>query len=203
MFDGLDGMDKANAIYLSIILIFVLIGSVSLRRIGFGRALGMAAAWLGIFAAVIIATTYQDDAKAVLARLTGEIDPARGRIEGQEFHVLSRSDGHFWVRAKINDEPVLFLIDTGASDIVLTASAAERIGIDPHRLVFDQMARTANGTVRGAGTRVAKLEIGPIVRTDMPVSITQGELDTNLLGMAFLRTLGSWRVEGDSLIMRP
>lgn len=203
MFDGLDSYDKANALYLSIILLVVLIGSASLRRIGFGRALGMAAAWIAIFAAIIIATTYRDDANAVFGRLTGAVDPARGRIEGQEFHIRSRRDGHFWVRAEINDEPVLFLIDTGASGIVLTAATAERVGIDADKLVFDQMARTANGTVRGAGARVAKLEVGPIVRTDMPVSITQGELDTNLLGMAFLRTLGGWRVEGESLIMRP
>ena len=203
MFDGVGSGDKAYALYLTIILVVVLIGSASLRRIGFGRALGMAGVWIAIFAAIIIATTYRDDANAVFGRLTGEVDPARGRIEGREFHIRSRRDGHFWVRAEINDEPVLFLIDTGASGIVLTAAAAERIGIDPATLVFDQMARTANGNVRGAGTRVAKLEVGPIVRTDMPVSITQGELDTNLLGMAFLRTLGGWRVEGDSLIMRP
>lgn len=203
MFDGLGGDDKAYALYLSIILVAVLIGSASLRGIGFGRALKMAAVWVAIFAVIIIATTYRDDANAIFGRFVGEVDPARGRIEGQEFHIRSRSDGHFWVRAEINDEPVLFLIDTGASGIVLTAATAERVGIDPDRLVFDQMARTANGTVRGAGTRVAKLEVGPIVRTDMPVSVTQGELDTNLLGMAFMRTLGGWRVEGDSLIMRP
>ena len=203
MFDGLGGDEKAYALYLSIILAAVLIGSASLRGIGFGRALRMAAAWVAIFAVIIIATTYRDDANAVLGRLIGEVDPARGRIEGQEFHIRSRSDGHFWVRAEINDEPVLFLIDTGASEIVLTAATAERIGIDPDSLVFDQMARTANGTVRGAGTRVARLELGPIVRTDMPVSVTQGELDTNLLGMAFLRTLAGWRVEGDRLVMRP
>lgn len=203
MYDALDGMDKANAIYLSIILVVVLIGSASLRRMGPGRAIGMAAAWIAMFAVIIIATTYSDDSKAIFGRFIGEVDPARGRVQGREFHIRSRSDGHFWVRAEINDASVLFLIDTGASGIVLTADTAARIGIDVDTLVFDQMARTANGTVRGASTRVAKLEVGPIVRTDMPVSVTLGELDTNLLGMTFLRTLGGWRVEGDSLIMRP
>lgn len=203
MFDGLDGTDKAYALYLSIILVAVLIGSASLRGIGFGRALRMAAAWVAIFALILIATTYRDEANSVFGRLVGEVDPARGRVEGQEFHLRARDDGHFWVRGAINDEPVLFLVDTGASGIVLTSDAAERIGIDVSTLTFDQAARTANGTVRGAGTRVAKLEIGPIIRSDMPVSVTEGELDTNLLGMSFLRTLSGWRVEGDTLIMRP
>ena len=203
MFEGLDGGDKASALYLTIILIAVLIGSVSLRRIGFGRALGMAAAWVGIFAVILIATSYREEAAGVFGRLTGTVDPARGRVEGQEFLVTARRDGHFWVRGTINGEPLLFLVDTGASGIVLTAAAAERVGIDTASLSFDQIARTANGTVRGASTRVATLEVGPIVRSDMPVSITQGELDTNLLGMTFLRTLSGWRVEGDTLIMRP
>lgn len=203
MFDGLDGMDKANALYLAIILVVVLLGSASLRNIGFGRALRMAAAWVAIFAVIIVVATYQDEVKGVFGRLTGAVDPARGRVEGQEFHLRARDDGHFWVRARINDEAVLFLIDTGASGIVLTEEAAKRVGIDPARLAYDGVAMTANGSVRVGGTRVAKLEVGPIIRTDIRVDVTEGELDTNLLGMAFLRTLGSWRVEGETLIMRP
>jgi aspartyl protease family protein len=203
MFDGLSGMDRANALYLAIILVAVLIGSASLRGIGIGRAVRMAGAWVAIFAVILIAATYQNEAKDVFGRLTGAVDPARGRVEGNEFHIRSRDDGHFWVRAEIDDEPVLFLIDTGASGIVLTEDAARRVGIDPARLAYDGMAQTANGSVRVAGTRVAKLEVGPIVRTNMRVSVTEGALDTNLLGMDFLRTLGSWRVEGGTLIIRP
>jgi len=203
MLDGLDDMDKANALYLSIILLVVLVGSASLRRIGFGKALGMAAAWVGIFAVILIATTYRDEAAMVFARVAGEVDPARGRIEGHEFHIRARDDGHFWVRAEIDGVPLLFLVDTGASDVVLTAAAAARVGIDVRQLEFDRIARTANGTVRGAGARVRQMEVGPIVRSNVPVSVTEGALDTNLLGMSFLRTLGGWRVEGDKLILRP
>jgi aspartyl protease family protein len=203
MFEGLDGMDKANALYLTLLLLIVLVSSASLRRIGFRRALGMAAAWVAIFAAIIIVTTYRDDASTVFNRLAGEVDPARGRVEGQEFLIRARDDGHFWVRATINGEPVLFLVDTGATDVVLTEDAARRVGIDMSRLIFDRVASTANGPVRGAGTRVATFEVGPIVRTNVPVSVTEGALDTNLLGMSFMRTLGGWRVEGDTLVMRP
>ena len=203
MFDGLDGMDKANALYLSIILVAVLIGSLSLRRVGVKRLAGMAGAWIAIFAVILVATSYQDEAKGVFGRLTGAVDPARGRVEGNEFHVRARDDGHFWVRGAIDGEPLLFLVDTGATDIMLTAEAARRVGIDVDALSFDRVARTANGVVRGAGTRVRQLEIGPIVRSDVPVSVTEGALDTNLLGMQFLRTLGGWRVEGETLIMRP
>ncbi len=203
MFDGLDGMDRANALYLSIILVAVLVGSLSLRRVGWRRGGAMAAAWVAIFTVIIVATTYQDAARGVFGRLTGAVDPARGHVEGNEFHIRSRNDGHFWVRASIDGEPLLFLIDTGASGVMLTEDAARRVGIDPARLAYDGVAQTANGSVRVAGTRVATFEVGPIVRTNMRVSVTEGALDTNLLGMDFLRTLGGWRVEGETLIMRP
>ena len=203
MLDTLDPVAKGQALYLTIILIAVLIGSAALRGVGFGRLLRMAFGWVAIFGVILIAFAYRDETQGILNRVIGDLDPARGRVEGGEFRVQARDDGHFWVRAEINDEPVLFLVDTGATDIVLTADSARRVGIDVSRLTFDRVASTANGAVRGAGARVEKLEVGPIVRTDVPVSVTEGALDTNLLGMAFIRTLGGWRVEGETLIMRP
>jgi aspartyl protease family protein len=203
MFDGLESYDKGQALYLAILLLVILASSATLRGAGAGRLLKMAGAWIAIFAAILVVSAYREEAGAVLARIAGEADPARGTVEGGEFRVRARSDGHFWVRADVDGQSVLFLVDTGASGIVLTADAADRIGIDRSRLVFDQLARTANGTVRGASARVRMIEVGPIVRTNMRVSVTEGALDTNLLGMDFMRTLSGWRVEGDTLIMRP
>ncbi len=203
MFEGVDNFDKANALYLTVLLIVVLASAVSLRGQSLGHLARMAFAWIGIFAVILIVFAYREEAGGIFSRTAAELDPARGRTEMGEFRLNARSDGHFWVRAEINDEPVLFLVDTGASGIVLTADAARRVGIDTAKLTYDRIAQTANGPVRGAVTRVATLEVGPIVRSDVAVDVTQGELDTNLLGMAFLRTLGGWRVEGDTLIMRP
>lgn len=199
--EGLDGFDKANALYLTILLVFVATASITLRQAGIGRLGRMALAWLVIFTVLLAIAAYRDEAKGVLYRLVAEVDPARGRIDGSEFRVRARSDGHFWVRGKVNGEPVLFLIDTGASGIVLTDEAARRVGIDPDVLTFDRIAQTANGSVRSAGTRVATLEVGPIVRSDVAVNVTEGALEVNLLGMQFLRTLRSWRVEGNTLIL--
>ena len=203
MLDTLDPVAKSQALYLTIILIAVLIGSAALRGIGCARLLRMAFGWFAIFAVLLVVFAYRDETQGVFNRLIGEVDPARGRVEGGEFRVQARDDGHFWVRAEINDEPVLFLVDTGASGIVLTDKTARKVGLDPDKLVFDQIARTANGVVRGAGARIATLEIGPIIRTNVPVSVTEGALDTNLLGMQFLRTLSGWRVERDTLILQP
>ena len=71
MFDGLDGMDKANALYLAILLVVVLLGSASLRNIGFGRGLRMAAAWVAIFAVILITSSIISVMKTLMPGLMG------------------------------------------------------------------------------------------------------------------------------------
>ncbi|MGZ3305436.1 MAG: retropepsin-like aspartic protease family protein, partial [Asticcacaulis sp.] len=47
------------------------------------------------------------------------------------------ADGHFWANATVNDKAVRFLVDTGATVVVLTEADAQRLGIDKTTLVFD------------------------------------------------------------------
>ncbi|MGD9510667.1 MAG: TIGR02281 family clan AA aspartic protease, partial [Geminicoccaceae bacterium] len=51
--------------------------------------------------------------------------------------------GHYRVQAAVNGVPVAFMIDTGASDIVLSPADAERLGLRPDRLRFTGRASTA------------------------------------------------------------
>lgn len=200
----LDSSDRMNAVYLSLLLLIVLAGAVSLRREAIGRTVRNALIWLCIFAVVVLAASFRDDAGALFGRLRGELDPAGGsQTANGEFRIRARDDGHFWVRAKLNGESTLFLIDTGASDIVLTPTAARRAGIDVANLRYDGAASTANGMVRTASSMIRLIEIGPIARSGLPVSVSGGELETNLLGMRYLNTLSGWRVEGQTLIFSP
>lgn len=200
----LDGTDRMNAVYLSILLLIVLAGSVSLRREAFGQTVRNGLVWVCIFVVVILAASFRDEGGALFGRLRSELDPAGGsQTSAGEFRIKAREDGHFWVRARVNGESILFLIDTGASDIVLTPVAARRAGIDVAALRYDGAASTANGVVRTASSLVRIIEIGPIVRSGLRVSVSGGELQTNLLGMRFLNTLKGWRVEGQTLILSP
>jgi aspartyl protease family protein len=47
-----------------------------------------------------------------------------------------------------------------------------------------------------------RLQVGSIELTDFPVDVS-GQEDLNLLGMNFLRSLQSWRVEGNYLVLQP
>ena len=167
-----------------------------LREVGFGKTAKMALSWVLIFGGLILLI-------AEWPRLRAALDPASARVEGEELRLRPREDGHFYIRGSVNGEPATFLIDTGATDIVLTQQTAARAGWPAERLTYDGLASTANGLVRIAGARLDTLEVGPIRLKDQRVSVNQGALDANLLGMAFLNQLSGWRVENGELILTP
>ena len=122
---------------------------------------------------------------------------------GEREMVISESPGgSYMVYGKVNGTPVPFLIDTGASDIVLSPGDARRIGIDVDGLDFAHVYETANGQGRGAPYRVASLQVGDIVLHDVAVSINQAPMQSSLLGAAFLRKLKSFGFGDHQMVLR-
>jgi len=110
--------------------------------------------------------------------------------------------GDFLVIGSANETPVKFLVDTGASDIVLSPSDAERAGIDIARLKFDRTFETANGEGRGAAFTLDELQIGNMKLFNVPVSVNRATMQTSLLGMAFLSRMKSFEFRGRKLTLR-
>jgi aspartyl protease family protein len=119
-----------------------------------------------------------------------------------EYVIESGAGGHFLIEAVVNGAPVDFLVDTGASDIVLTLEDAERLGLQPETLRFTQRFATANGEVRGAPVVLRELRIGQFSLFDVPASVNEAPLRVSLLGMSFLAQLNGYRVEDGRLILR-
>ena len=95
--------------------------------------------------------------------------------------------GHYVATGLINGEPVVFLVDTGATDVSIPDGLARRLGL---RRGAPQAARTANGTVTTWRTRLDSVELGNIAIDGVRASINPGmEGDEVLLGMSFLRQL--------------
>jgi aspartyl protease family protein len=186
--------DLPRFVYLVLLLIaiggYVLVES----RRNLGRTLHQAAIWGVIFlGAVAIAGLWPGIERA--ARVA---EPA---VTAEGLAVPVAPDGHFYVTALVNGAKVRFVIDTGASTIVLTARDAARAGFDPARLTFTGTARTANGTVAIAPVRIARFDLARIVDTDLAASVNGGALDTSLLGMSYL---GSYQMtlSRDLLLLR-
>lgn len=193
MFEGLSTGEKGALVSTVGFLVLVLMSFLPrVREIGFSKTLKMSLSWIIIFGGLILIVSQWP-------KIRSAVDPAAPVSEGNEVRIMARDDGHFYVRAVVNGEPVLFMVDTGASDIVLTQATARRLGFD--NLVYDGAAETANGTVAIAGVRLDAIEVGSIAITGIKASVNAGVLSTNLLGMHFLRALKGWRVEGDTLIL--
>jgi clan AA aspartic protease (TIGR02281 family) len=110
--------------------------------------------------------------------------------------------GHFLVEAVVNGVPIDFMVDTGASHVVLSLQDARRLGFAPANLEFTQQFESANGTVRAAPVELRELRIGQLRLFDLQASVNGGPLPISLLGMSFLQRLSSYEVARGRLILR-
>jgi aspartyl protease family protein len=182
----------------------VLVGSsLVARRLPIGQTVKMALAWVAIFGGVFVLFLFRDEGRAVWNRATSELSGKSGQTIGNSLRIRKSEDGHFWVRANVNGKPVEFLIDSGATVTTMTPQSAASAGVEPTG-GFPVMVETANGTVEAQRARIDTLAVGPITQSDAAAQIGSAAMgDTNLLGMSFLSSLKSWRVEGDTLILEP
>ena len=134
--------------------------------------------------------------------LTRDFSSEESAGQGGEIRIPRSDDGHYYAKAQVNGNDVTLLIDTGASFTTFPEGMARPLGIEVDKSGFPTYSSTANGMVKDWRAR-AELRVGSIIRNDFPVRVTEGALDTALLGMNWLETLKSWRVEGRELVLEP
>ncbi|WP_435312512.1 retropepsin-like aspartic protease family protein [Primorskyibacter sedentarius] len=177
----MSNLDYGSLIYL------VLLGGVLVfwffvqNRQNLTRKVQQLAAWGFIFLGTIAAVGLWDDIRqtALPAQMVFENE---GRIE------LPRApDGHYYMMLEINGAPIRFMVDTGASGMVLTRQDAEKAGIDPSKLPYFSQAMTANGPVQTAPVRLREVRLGDITDTGFQAYVNSGEMQQSLLGMSYLQ----------------
>lgn len=175
----MDSDTTARVIYLVLLL-----GAIAASLIGTflrqpGKSLQQILIWGAIFAALIAAYGLWPSIHAALF-------PRTPLTSGSRIELSAAQDGHYYVDALVNDSYVTFLIDTGASDIVLSRDDARRIGLNPDQLVFDGMAETANGMVATARATISHMTIGTFEDFALQASVTDSDMKGSLLGMSYL-----------------
>lgn len=186
------------------ILVLVASGILLNRRLQLRKAIRDGAIWAVIIAGLVAVYGFRDELRFVGQRVLGELEPHQAQMSDRGELVFRRGrGGHFQVDARVNGQPVRFMVDTGASDIVLSPQDARRVGIDPARLSFDQRYETANGTGWGALTTIDSMVVGSIRFHDIGASVNGAPMDQSLLGLGFLDRLSGYEVRGDSLILKP
>lgn len=95
--------------------------------------------------------------------------------------------GHYVASGEINGQPVLFLLDTGATVISIPDKAARRLQLEEGAPF---QVQTANGTIQVYSTRLQQLRLGDIVLHDLRATINPHmKGDEILLGMNVLKSL--------------
>lgn len=123
--------------------------------------------------------------------------------EAGVYYIRASEDGFFWVDAWVNNDPVRFLVDTGASHIILTRETAYGLGFDLWDEEFDREVKTADDeTVPAASIMLDEVNIGDEVIVHNVRALVLDGGDTNFLGMSFLARLKSYRVEGRELVLK-
>lgn len=119
-----------------------------------------------------------------------------------ELTLKADSLGHFLVTAKVNGQPVRFLIDSGASHVVLSAGDAKRLGLRVGERDFTDIYRTPGGIIRAAPVTLGELRIGDMVMRDVRASVSGLDMDVSLLGASFLARLHGYEVNRGRLTLR-
>jgi aspartyl protease family protein len=126
--------------------------------------------------------------------------PESQRIGSQtEVRLKQNRQGHYVTTGFINGEEVIFLVDTGATDVAVPAHLANKLQLKAGR---EGLASTANGTVRISESTIDTLRVGDIVLLNVDANLNPGMKDDHiLLGMSVLRQL-EFTQRGDWLILR-
>ncbi len=119
--------------------------------------------------------------------------------ESIEVSLVQNRQGHYVVTGEINHQSVVFLLDTGATDVVVPERIARRLGLAYGR---PSQAMTANGVITIWQTNIDELRIGDIRLQKVAASINpKMASESILLGMSALRRI-EFIQQGDSLTLR-
>lgn len=91
------------------------------------------------------------------------------------------ASGHFLAVAEVNQQPIRFIVDTGADTVALTLDDARTAGVQFDPSQFEVIGKGAAGYVRGQEVRIAELVLDGNRATDVR-AVVMADSDVSLLG---------------------
>lgn len=165
--------------------------------------------WMMLSLLMLVGAVEALGSVGLLQAMTGEATPQPVQVAsattGGPRMVALQADarGHFVTDIRVNNQFVRSLVDTGASVVALTAEDARKIGVSAARGDGMMSVSTANGVVRVARVRIPELRLQSLVVRDVEaVIMPEGAMSHTLLGMSFLKRLGSFEMQGKTLVLK-
>ncbi|WP_295493190.1 TIGR02281 family clan AA aspartic protease [Sphingorhabdus sp. EL138] len=195
-------MEDGPSLIWGVICILLLVSSLAARRLPLGYVAKAGLAWLAIFAALFAIFSFRFEFIGIWERVKADISGTAGQsISGEAIELRRQDDGHYWLMVDINGKPVRFMIDSGATTTAINATTASEVGVEADG--YPIILSTANGRVAANRANVRLLTVGPHRIENHPVVVSESFGDVNLLGMNFLNSMQSWRVEANMMVLQP
>ncbi|WP_170769516.1 TIGR02281 family clan AA aspartic protease [Ruegeria lacuscaerulensis] len=191
----MDGDSIARLAYLSLLGVAVVAWFISQNRQTLNKTLQQAMAWVFIFIGVIAVVGLWEDIRSTVSPVP------QLTVTGETIEVPRSADGHYYLPVEVDGQTITFLVDTGASQIVLSSRDAERIGVDQNQLNYFGRALTANGEVRTAPVRLETVTLGPVTDQNISAWVNEGELHQSLLGMDYLHLFSNIQFADGRMIL--
>lgn len=185
----------ARILYL-VLLGSAVAGSLFLQSRGRrGQMVQQLAIWGLIFIGAIAGFGLWSDISKTMLPQEASVGP------GGAISIPRGADGHYHVTLRIAGVPVRFMVDTGATDMVLTPADARRVGFDPAKLDYVGIATTANGEVATARVRLHDVRLGDVTDRSVAAEVNRAPMDSSLLGMSYLQRFGRIEIAGDRMVL--
>jgi len=197
---------EGNQIRLSdFVILLVLVGSgpvVRWRHRSTLKWLRYGLIWAGSGLVLIVGYGYRAELMSLWTRTLAELMPGRAiEIPAGSAIVRAGEDSNFRIDATLDGPRVRFLLDTGASMVVLERRDAVKLGFDSDKPAFTQKTQTATGVGTGAPATLREIRIGPIVVKNIRAMVNRTPMSTSLLGVNFLDRLSGYSVKDSALTL--
>jgi aspartyl protease family protein len=112
----------------------------------------------------------------------------------------AQSNGHVYVTATVNNTPIQFMIDTGATYVSLTRQDAVRAGVAGN-LNYSIPFSTANGITKEAPVTLGGVRVGALEVDGVEAMVLSEDTGVSLLGQSFLKRLQGYEMRGNILTL--
>ena len=187
--------DIASLVYLGLLGIALAGSMLSANRHQIGKMAQYALIWGFVFVGAVAAI-------GLWPQISTSLMPQQSVVTGNgEIAVPRHFDGHYYLTLELNGAPVQFVIDTGATDMVLTPQDAARAGIDVGGLSYTNRAMTANGMVQTARINLDRVTVAGITDRSVPAVVNGSPMQESLLGMTYLHRFDRIAIEDGRMVL--
>ncbi len=197
----MDALASPEAVYALLLIVLIAAGLIA-RRLPLRQYAKMIGVWIAIFFLIFVIFSFRPEMAMMWDRVKGELTGApRQSMEGDKLRLVRQDDGHFWLRASINGVNADFMVDSGATVTAMGDALARKtnVELDGRKILLE----TANGQIEARTGNVAEFRIGDFQVDDLDVVVGDNFGDVNVVGMNFLDSFASWKVQGDVMELTP